>query len=259
MSSVHRFEPSKAARVFPRLVPQEQIEATLPAHLQKRRARGLSMLLDRLPDRALRTTALSFSTLHEHGELFVNYLKMRKEVFIRRKGWPLPEAEGMEFDQYDTPQARWIVLHEYGEILAGVRIAPTTARCGLHSYMIRDAQLGLLPDLPPSLLYFDAPVSDHIWEATRLFVSPMVPSRRRQRIQYLLLKGMADTGRAEGASHVIGIVPAVFRRWMNRVGMTATAVGPVMSIDGDRVQAALMDVSFPQSGRIPELGLPEVA
>ncbi|MGB1208430.1 MAG: hydroxymethylglutaryl-CoA lyase, partial [Paracoccaceae bacterium] len=34
--------------------------------------------------------------------------------------WDLPEAEDMEFDQYDTPQSRWIAIHDLGEVLAGI-------------------------------------------------------------------------------------------------------------------------------------------
>ena len=96
----------------------------------------------------MQTTTLSFANMHNHGELFANIFRARKQSFIDLKKWPLPEVDGMEFDQYDTPFARWIVVHENGEVMAGMRIAPTNARCGLHSYMIRDAQLGLLAGLP---------------------------------------------------------------------------------------------------------------
>ena len=51
---------------------------------------------------------------------------------------------GMEFDQYDTPRAAGSPSTTRGEVLAGIRLTPTTARCGIYSYMIRDAQRGLL-------------------------------------------------------------------------------------------------------------------
>ena len=37
-----------------------------------------------------------------------------------------------------------VAVHEYGQVLGGLRMTPTTARCGIYSYMIRDAQRGLL-------------------------------------------------------------------------------------------------------------------
>lgn len=192
------------------------------------------------PNRQLRATTLSLMNMHHYGELFISYLKERREVFIVSKGWKLPETDGMEFDQYDTPEARWVVVHEFGEVLAGIRIAPTTARCGLHSYMIRDAQLGLLDGLPLDPLHFEAPVSKHIWEATRLFVSAKVPAARRAEIQTILMLQMIESARALGISQIIGIVPAVFKRWLKRIGLDAIAVGPKFDLDGDTSQAALL-------------------
>lgn len=191
----------------------------------------------------LRSTVLSVQNQHQYGELYAEFLKARKRVFIDAKHWDLPHTQGMEFDQYDTPQSRAVVVHEFGEVLAGIRLAPTTAQCGCYSYMLRDAQRGLLAGIPPHVLYEKAPVADHIWEATRLFVSPDVEAERRIAVQGLLLTEMARAAVAEGATHVIGIVPAVFKRWMARLGMGALPLGPKMVIDGDKTQAAAMHVA----------------
>ena len=78
----------------------------------------------------MQTTTLSFANMHNHGELFANVFRARKQSFIDLKKWPLPEVDGMEFDQYDTPMSRWVAIHENGRVLAGVRLTPTTARCG---------------------------------------------------------------------------------------------------------------------------------
>lgn len=248
MGAFESLPASKGSAVFPALAPQQPLLTEQArgeaARLKARKKTSAQLAATPNTDAHVRATVLSFSNMHEKGDLFVNYLRARKQVFIVQKGWQLPEEDGMEFDQYDTPKARWVVLHEYGEILAGVRIAPTTAQCGQHSYMIRDAQRGLLDGLRHDVLFFDAPVDDGIWEATRLFVVPSVPAERRMRINALLLLAMADAARAEGAHHVIGIVPAIFRRWMGRLGMSATPVGPAMEIDGDKVQAALMSVTL---------------
>jgi acyl homoserine lactone synthase len=47
----------------------------------------------------------------------------------------------------------------------------------------------------------------------------------------------------EGATHVIGIVPSVFRRWLQRLGMGAFPVGPKVMFDSDISQAAVMHVA----------------
>jgi acyl homoserine lactone synthase len=188
-------------------------------------------------------TVVSANNQHRYGQLYADNLRARKAVFIDQKSWDLPQTEGMEFDQYDTPQSRSVVIHEYGRVLAGVRLLPTTARCGCYSYMLRDAQLGLLPNIPEHVLYERAPVMPHVWEATRLFLTKDEPAERRLFIQTKLIKAMARAATEQGATHVIGIVPAVFQRWMNRLGLNALPMGPKLNISGDHTQAAVMHVA----------------
>lgn len=193
----------------------------------------------------VKATTLSFSNMHLYGDLFVSLLRERKKIFIDRLHWSLPEAEGMEFDQYDTPLSRWIVVHEFGEILAGIRLTPTTARCGVYSYMLRDAQKGLLESLPTDVLFFEAPVNPRIWEASRVFVSRDVPAHRRLAIQAALVEQLIKTARDHGATHVIGIVPSVWSRWLRRLELSAVPVGPKFCIESDNMdnQAILFTIT----------------
>ena len=198
---------------------------------------------NREPNDRIRSTILSVKTAHLYGELYGDFLRARKRVFIDTKSWDLPQVDGMEFDQYDTPQSRSIVLHEYGEILAGIRLLPTQARCGCYSYMLRDAQLSIINTIPQHVLYEEAPSANYIWEATRLFISPDVPAKRRLMVQSRLMQEMARAATSEGATHVIGIVPYVFKRWLERIGMGALPIGPKLTMDGDTSQAAIMHVA----------------
>ena len=188
------------------------------------------------------TTTLSFQNMHQHGDLFVNLLRARRKSFIIRNNWRLPEAEGMEFDQYDTPASRWIAVHEQGEVLAGVRLTPTTARVGMYTYMIRDAQRGMLDSIPSDLMDFEAPVDPKIWEASRIFVSANVPARLRKKVQGDLMYELIRTARALGATQLLALGPAVWPRWIGRLGLKAKPAGPVMVIDGVKVQVALMNL-----------------
>lgn len=232
--------PSSA--VFPDLEP---VEAP-PSKVETLRARSKLRVVPDPSERSiathLRASVLSFSNMHRFGDLWATFMRARKAVFVDRLKWSLPVADGIEFDQYDTPFARWVVLHEYGEILGGVRLLPTTAKVGLHSYMLRDAQLGLLQDIPTDVLFFEAPVENRIFEATRLFITDAVPAERRVAVQTELMKSFARAARAEGATHVIGIVPAVWSRWLRRLELGAVPVGPRFEIDGTRSQAALFNV-----------------
>lgn len=192
----------------------------------------------------MQTTTLSFANLHNHGELFANMLRARRELFIVHNKWDLPEALGMEYDQYDTPASRWVVVHdENGSVLAGNRLTPTTTKCGIYSYMIRDAQRGLLDTIPAHLLYEEAPVGAHIWESSRLFVSHDVPSSIRRRVHAQLIAQLGDSVRGLGATHCVTLLAATWPRWADRVGVKMKAMGPVMEIDGIDNQVVLMDFS----------------
>lgn len=183
----------------------------------------------------MQVTTLSFENMHNHGELFANLLRARHKTFIQRRNWDLPEADGMEYDQYDTPASRWVAVHEFGNVLAGVRLTPTTARCGIYSYMIRDAQRGLLEAIPSDLLYDEAPVAAHIWESSRVFVSDAVPSKLRLRVQIALIDEMVRSARNLGATSLIGIVPEHSPRLARRTGIQCDPAGPVIDTgDGDR-------------------------
>lgn len=193
-------------------------------------------------DSRIHATTISFRTMAQHGDLLVSFMEARKRVFIDTLKWDVPTVDGLEFDQYDTPFAKWVVIHEFGKILGGVRLMPTTARCGIYSYMLRDAQLGLLDPIPRDVLFLDAPVDPKVWEASRLFITEEVTATRRGQVQGVLMNQMAATASEMGASHVIGIVPAVFSRWLRRLELAAVPVGRRFEIDGTRSQAALFKV-----------------
>ena len=157
----------------------------------------------------MQTTTLSFSNLHVHGKLFANLFRARRESFIVQKNWDLPQADGMEFDQYDTPQSRWIAVHEAGEVLGGFRLTPTTARCGVYSYMIRDAQKGILGgSIPTDLLYGEAPVDPSVWECTRVFVNHATPQAIRRKVHFSMVDAMTASAREVGASRLIALTGA---------------------------------------------------
>jgi acyl homoserine lactone synthase len=194
------------------------------------------------PGTHMQTTTLSYENIHLHGELFANVFRARKQSFIIQQNWDLPEALGMEYDQYDTPASRWIAVHEHGEVLGGMRLTPTTSRCGLYTYMIRDAQRGLLDTIPYNLLYDEAPVSSHIWESTRVFVSHDAPMSIRRSIHALMVSEMTRAALAVGATKIIALTAGNWTRWYPRCGLTAEAVGPMMTIDGGQFQCVMIDL-----------------
>lgn len=192
----------------------------------------------------MQTTTLSFSNLHQHGELFANLLRARRQSFIAQNRWDLPEDEGMEFDQYDTPQSRWVAIHDRTDILAGIRLTPTTAKCGIYSYMIRDAQLGLLRDtIPQDLLYDDAPVEAHVWESSRVFVNHTVPMAIRRKVHGALIGEMTRSARELGATRLIGIISATWPRWGKRCNLDIMGIGRPMEFEDSVSQCVSINLA----------------
>lgn len=191
------------------------------------------------------TTTLSFQNMHQHGDLFVNLLRARRKSFIVRNNWRLPEAEGMEFDQYDTPASRWVVVHDDdGRVLAGNRLTPTTAKCGIYSYMIRDAQEGILGgSIPQDLLFEKAPVDPHVWECSRVFVSHSIPQMYRRKVHFKMVEAMTGSARDMGATKLIALTGSNWPRWYGRCGLSAVALGRPLFIDDGEFQCVAIDLA----------------
>ncbi|AGT10217.1 acyl-homoserine-lactone synthase [Paracoccus aminophilus] len=192
----------------------------------------------------MQTTTLSFANLHNHGDLFANVFRARKQSFIIQKNWDRPQTEEMEFDQYDTPMSRWVAIHELGQVYAGVRLTPTTARCGVYSYMIKDAQAGLLgSSIPQDLLYENAPVEAGTWEASRLFVDHSTPQAKRRHVHRHLVTEMSASARALGATKLVALVAASWERWLLPTGLEAQAIGREMWIDDGYFQCVSINLA----------------
>ncbi len=192
----------------------------------------------------MHSTTLSFANMHNHGELFANILRARRDSFIVKNRWDLPQTMGMEYDQYDTPVSRWLAVHDdKGRVLAGVRLTPTTASCGIYTYMIRDAQRGLLESIPTDLLWQEAPVEEGTWEVTRGFVASGIPASLRQKVRMRLVMQMLRTSREEGIRKLVALLPSNWDRWAARCSLDMQAAGRNMNMGGIDYQAVWIDFS----------------
>lgn len=62
-------------------------------------------------------------------------------------------------------------------------------------------------------------------------------------MQANLMGEMISAARTLGATQILGLVPAVWSRWIARLGLDAEAAGPQMDIDGTNTQVALMHLA----------------
>ena len=186
----------------------------------------------------MQTTTLSLDNMHANGALYADLMQARQGAAVEDASATNPAS----YDQYDTPASRWVTVHRDGRVLAGVRLTPTTHRCGVYSYMVRDAQVGLIEGMPMDLLHDDAPVADHVWEASRPFVRDDVPQEDRRALLGELLGELVRAVRACGGTQVIGLLPAATPRLVRRAGLPCTPLGPVVRVDGANVVCASVSI-----------------
>lgn len=179
----------------------------------------------------------------EKWELVIKFLRLRKVVFIDEKDWGLIHDGGIEFEQYDFIGAIYVIAHRGADVLGGARLVRTDNAIGngsiAYSYMIRDACLGYLPGMPVELCDTPAPVSDQIWELTRL-VSIGVDG-----VGEAILQASNDFLHRLGAKQCLFLGPPGFLRMAKRMGFEASPLGKIQGNKDGRFLAFSCDVVNP--------------
>jgi acyl homoserine lactone synthase len=159
----------------------------------------------------------------------------RYEVFVERLKWPLPLINGVERDQYDTADAKYVVVSDGPDrVTACARLLPTTA-----SYM--------LPDLFPQLLGGIAPPRDPaIWELSRFAAS--VRATRAGRVLSLstptleLLDLIFGFARRHDTARLIFVTSVQIERLLLRAGMPVHRIAAPTAIDGALSVALFIEI-----------------
>ena len=185
----------------------------------------------------MQSTEITFDNLDESGGLFTELLRARYHHFIEARGWDLPNTRGLEFDQYDTPESIYCAIHDGMTVHGGFRVTPTTARCINASYMLRDAQLGLLPDLPSDILDGLAPQDPGIWEVSRVFIDDSLSSRDRMRVRQKLGLNFARVSQERNIGAFLCLTSVTAALLTRRAGLTITPAGPRFEVGGETCQA----------------------
>src|SRR6056297_3455861 len=166
-----------------------------------------------------------FSTFHQHGRAYYDFLGLRKRFCVDTLGWDIPHDDRVEMDQYDTPLAQYSVVVRRGEVIGGARTMATTARWGPHGYMLGDAFEGKLEGIPADVMP-EAPCSPQIWECTRLVMSDAVTTQaERAECLGLIVDGLARAARLRGARRLISLSPLALTRGLRQLGWDAERIG----------------------------------
>lgn len=169
----------------------------------------------------MNTHVIRWKTIPAHSELWLQSHQLRHQAFVSRLGYDVPSHDGLEWDQFDTPRASYIVIEHDGRCAAVCRLVPTTS-----PYMLRDVF--------PELLPYDPPAAPDIWEASRIAVDAALPAATRDAALKTLIVGVQRFGLEHGIRHFLGLMPvAIFRRTLIRHGVGVNILtGAARPIDG---------------------------
>ncbi|MBM9401916.1 conjugal transfer protein TraI [Gluconacetobacter azotocaptans] len=152
---------------------------------------------------------LTLETSHHYGSALAEQYRFRYRHFILRERWDVPNYNGMEYDQFDTPAAAYLVWRDTdGAVRGMVRLLPTT-----RPYMTESLWPELLPDA-------GAPRSPSIWENTRFGVDRDLPPTVRQRVTAELILASMEFALNRGVQSFLLISPrAILARTLPRAGL----------------------------------------
>lgn len=130
-----------------------------------------------------------------------------------------------------------------GQVVSGGRLTPTTHRCGIFTYLLRDAQRGLLEHSPVDLLFRQAPASPNTWELSRCFVAK---GKRRSTVKRELKRLFVELPMIAAELKAERIVTIQSTEWTyqaRRNGLSVVALGKPMVLRGKRFQAVEINIT----------------
>ncbi len=198
----------------------------------------------------MKNITFDLSHLHLHGSAFFDYLGLRKRFFVDTLGWDIPHNDDVEMDQYDNPLAHYSLVVRDGEVIGGARAMPTTSSWGEHTYMLRDAAAGKLPDIPGRVM--DTEIEDaKVWECTRLVISDDVAGHDDRSVCLsLIVDGLITVAARNGGQKLISLSPVTLMRALRQLGYSASRIGKTYWNAADGRKYAVLTMPALRSGEI---------
>ncbi|PRY24898.1 acyl homoserine lactone synthase [Aliiruegeria haliotis] len=190
----------------------------------------------------MQNICFDMASMHEHGDAFYGFLRLRKKLFVDTLNWDIPHNDVVEMDQYDNPLAHFSLVVQDGEVVGGARTMPVDANWGHHTSMFKDASMGLLDGIPADLI--DGPFEPSVsWECTRLAISDKISGAEdRTRCLDLIVDGLAKIATANGATTLVSLSPPALLRALRKLGHNVLQIGRVYRCENDGRSYALLSM-----------------
>lgn len=168
----------------------------------------------------------------------------RKEVFVDLLKWDLPVLDGrFEIDQFDTPDARYLILlGADGQHRASARLLPTT---GPH----------ILGDLYPHLCDGDVPRGPRMLEISRFCLDRNQDAASRLSARNQLLTALVDHAMREGIDSYTGVAELGWLAQILRFGWQCEPLGEPQGNRGAKIGALSIRIDGRTRSRLECTGI----
>ncbi len=168
--------------------------------------------------------AFSLKTAHLFGDALAAQARLRYRVFVARRALPHAHYDGMEYDEFDTPAALYLVWRDaYADVRGMFRLIPTS-----EPYMLRQYWPELCQSRP-------LPKQADIWEVSRVCIDHEYKGGARKLIMPQLLCALQELCLANGVRAVVGVTRQHFVTHYIPAG--AEWLGPPAEIEGEEEAA----------------------
>lgn len=168
--------------------------------------------------------AFMIANAHRFQDALASQARLRHDVFVRRRGLPHRSFDGLEFDEFDTPAAMYLVWRDEKGIVRGVaRLLPTTRPYMLQTHWPHLVTATVLPS------------SAGVMEVTRVCVDKSLDPPVRRMIFPELLCAIQEVLAATGGAGMIGVTREHLLSHFVRSGIRW--LGPVAEVEGEPERA----------------------
>lgn len=193
----------------------------------------------------MKTITVNFSNMHLHGDSFYQYLCLRKKHFIDVLQWQVPHDSVSEMDQYDTPNATYILIEHEKQVVAGVRVLDFDSSFGVHTCMLNDFFINRHVRKNEKLRNILAD-SKRLWEGTRLVISDEISDAKSRNIcLQLIILGIENYILSNEGGTLMTVSSPLFVRKVRQLGYCASQVSPRFDCLEDGKRYAILAMKFP--------------
>lgn len=166
----------------------------------------------------------SLKSAHLFGDALASQARLRHRAFVERRGLIHSSYDGMEYDEFDTPAAVYLVWRDAALVVRGlIRVSPTTM-----PYMLKSYWPFLCQDR-------DLPQSFDVWEMTRVCVDHKFEPEFRKRIIPELLCALEEFCLGNGIKTIVGVARRHLVDYYLREGVKW--LGETAEIEGEKEAA----------------------